>query len=527
MKKAILISFFILGAIFTKTLSALPKLSSLTTATATIYLDFDGHTVQSAVWNNGNRFICAAPSLTDAQITEIFNRVAEDYRPFNITITTDSVKFLAAPLTKRIRLIVTPTSSWKPNVGGISYIGSFVWGDDTPAVVFSDRLGPNNAKYVAECCSHETGHALGLSHQSKYDNNCNLTETYHTGVGSGETGWAPIMGNSYNRNMTTWHDGATPYGCVNTQDNLSIITSVNGFGYRADDYSDSLDNSSYSTGGTSFSITGVITTNTDKDVFKLTLPSQSTVHLEATPFAVGSANSGSNLDIKIQIYDEQKKLLRSFEPQNSMSVIIDSILKSGTYYVVIDGMGNANASNYGSMGSYSFTGFRSALPIRDVTLTGNTNKQIHQLNWNIVSDEPIREIAVETSNDGVNFQQVTLPMATSRGYSLMSYDKNDHYYRIKVTSEINQVVYSNVIRLKSEGETPKPYQLNTMVYSQIQISATENLQYKIMDMNGRTYQTGKISTGMNRIDMNRNISGAYIIQLFAQNKTYAERIIKQ
>jgi hypothetical protein len=109
----------------------------------------------------------------------------------------------------------------------------------------------------------------------------------------------------------------------------------------------------------------------------------------------------------------------------------------------------------------------------------------------------------------------------------MSYDKNDHYYRIKVTSVIDQVVYSNVIRLKSEGETPKPYQLNTMVYSQIQISATENLQYKIMDMNGRTYQTGKISTGMNRIDMNRNISGAYIIQLFAQNKTYAERIIKQ
>jgi hypothetical protein len=115
------------------------------------------------------------------------------------------------------------------------------------------------------------------------------------------------MGNSYNRNMTTWHDGATPYGCVNTQDNLSIITSVNGFGYRADDYSDSLDNASYSTGGTSFSLTGIITTNTDKDVFKLTLPSQSTVHLEAIPFAVGSANSGSNLDIKIQIYDELRE----------------------------------------------------------------------------------------------------------------------------------------------------------------------------------------------------------------------------
>ena len=63
------------------------------------------------------RSICEAAPLTDAQILEIFNRVSEDYRPFNVNITTDSVKFLAAPLTQRIRVIVTPTSSWKTGVG--------------------------------------------------------------------------------------------------------------------------------------------------------------------------------------------------------------------------------------------------------------------------------------------------------------------------------------------------------------------------------------------------------------------------
>jgi hypothetical protein len=129
-----------------------------------------------------------------------------------VNITTDSTKFLSAPLTRRIRIVITPTSSWRPNVGGISFVGSFTWGDNTPGFVFSDRLGPNNTKFIAECCSHESGHTLGLSHQSKYNTNCSLAETYSTGNGTGETGWAPIMGNSYNRNMTGWNNGPTPYG---------------------------------------------------------------------------------------------------------------------------------------------------------------------------------------------------------------------------------------------------------------------------------------------------------------------------
>jgi hypothetical protein len=126
---------------------ALPKLSSFSSAKATIFLDFDGQTVTASSWNGGNTLYCAPANLTDAQITEIFNRVSEDYRPFNINITTDSTVFLAAPLTQRIRIIITPTSSWYPNVGGISYTGSFIWGDDTPGFVFPDRLSYSTKMY--------------------------------------------------------------------------------------------------------------------------------------------------------------------------------------------------------------------------------------------------------------------------------------------------------------------------------------------------------------------------------------------
>ncbi|MBC7688191.1 MAG: hypothetical protein H7211_08435, partial [Aquabacterium sp.] len=240
MKKPSAPLLLLLALLFSFNVFSLPFLNSLPGAAATIYLDFDGYNVNSAYWNSGNAFTCAPSNMTDAQITEVFNRVAEDYRPFEINITTDETKFLAAPLSKRIRIVVTPTSSWFTGVGGVSYIGSFKWGDDTPAFVFSDRLGPYNPKLVAECCSHESGHSVGLSHQSKYDGTCNLTATYNDGVGTGETSWAPIMGNSYYRNMSGWNVGPTPYGCNNIQDNLSIIISQNGFGYRADDYSNDI-----------------------------------------------------------------------------------------------------------------------------------------------------------------------------------------------------------------------------------------------------------------------------------------------
>jgi hypothetical protein len=511
----------------TKGVFAFPKLNSLPAATATIYLDFDGHYVNCAYWNGGMPIACASSTLTSTQVTEIFNRVAEDYRPFNVNITTDSTKFLAAPLTQRIRVIVTPTSAWKPNVGGVAYIGSFTWGDDTPAFVFTDRLGPNNSKFIAECLSHESGHTVGLSHQSRYDNTCNLTETYHTGLGSGETSWAPIMGNSYGKNMTGWNDGPTPYGCANTQDNLSIITSTNGFGYRTDDYQDQMNSSAFTPNSTSFSINGIITTSTDKDIFRFNISTLSNIHIDALPYGVGANNIGADLDVKILMYDEAQVLVKTFDPTNTMGVTIDTTLKPGIYYFVLDGTGNVNASNYGSLGSYSFSGFRSALPIHDVSLSGTVSKNKHQLSWNIISDEPVRSVEVEVSNDGSNFNAVNTVGATSRNFSYTTFDNAIKYYRVKATSVIDQVVYSNVIALRSNEKETQAFTISTFVTQQLSVQAAENFQYKLLDLNGRTLAVGRGNKGYNIIDMSNKVSGSYVIQLFGITQKQSERFIKQ
>ena len=505
---------------------SLPKLNSYSSASATIFLDFDGHTVSGSSWNNGNTLFCAASGLTDPQITEIFNRVSEDYRPFNINITTDSTKFLSAPLNRRIRIIITPTSSWTTGVGGISYVGSFTWGDDTPGFVFSDRLGPNSPKYIGECCSHESGHTVGLSHQSTYDNNCVLTETYCMGTGTGEVGWAPIMGNSYYRNMTGWNDGPTPYGCANTQDNLTTITSLNGFTYRTDDYTETLNASTYSISGSSFNIDGIITTGTDKDAFKYTVSQNVNFHLDAIPFNVGSNYIGANLDMKIMLYNGST-LIRTYDPPTTMAITIDTVLNTGTYYFVVDGTGNSNTGNYGSLGSYTLTGFNGPLPIHDVTLSGNINKDKHALSWNIIADEPIKTQVVEVSTDGIIFKPLSTLNSTTKVFSYIPYNTGTLYYRIKVTSVIDQTAYSNIVALKVTGKPEKSFAVSSFVQNEITVNAYGNYQYRLSDASGRLIAIGTGSNGTNRINVDNRPGGLYILQLFINNEQQTERIIKQ
>jgi len=519
-------TLLLLSLVLSSSVFSLPKLNSFPSAAATIYLDFDGETVVNAAWNGGSIIQCAAPALSDAQVTEIFNRVSEDYRPFNVNITTDEASFLSAPVSERIRVIVTPSSSWRQGVGGISYIGSFTWGDDTPCFVFSDRLGPDNAKYIAECCSHESGHAVGLSHQSSYDNSCNLVETYNSGIGAGETGWAPVMGNSYYRNMTGWNDGPTPYGCANVQDNLTIITSQNGFSYRPDDFIETMNDRTHSLGGNNFSIDGLISTSTDRDAFKFNMATTGNFHVDATPFGVNN-NDGANLDLKVSLYNAAQTLIRVYDPVNKMSVTVDTTLAAGTYYLVVDGTGNQNTSNYGSLGSYKLVGIAAPLAVRSVLLSGNVFKEKHNLSWNIVSDEPIKSQDVEWSEDGINFKSLELidPSITTLTYA--PGNLNVLYYRLKVISVIGQTAYSNIISLQLQWRTASPFTVSTFSTSHVTIRSLQDFQFNLFDSNGRLVSTGRGTAGANSININNRAAGLYIIQLFSKNHKQTERIIKQ
>jgi len=367
-------------------LSAVPALSSLPGANHTIYLDFDGQTVTGTSWNSyyNQTTLVAQPFNIDsdannfsatelARIEEAWKRTAEDYRPFNVNVTTvdPDVEALRKSGTGDaqwgVRVIVTNEAAMvtDPNercgCGGIAYIDSFNWSSDTPVWVYT-----TGGKSIAEAASHEVGHSLGLSHDG-------LTSgtTYYEGHGSGETGWASIMGVGYYQNVTQWDRGeyynsnnagsSANYG--DGPDDLALIVGTagpgNGFSYRTDDHANTSDGASpLGVSGTSVSGSGVVERTADVDVFTFSTGAGQ-VTLNIAPFT-----PGPNLDIKAELYNSGGQLMATANSSTSLSASLSLNLAAGQYYLHVDGTGwgspgsnpPSGYSDYASLGSYTITG---------------------------------------------------------------------------------------------------------------------------------------------------------------------------
>ena len=508
-----------------------PKLSSFPAASAVIFLDFDGQTVNGTSWNSSGPIYCGPSGMSNAQISEIFNRVSEDYRPFNVNITTDSAVYFAAPAVTRTRVIVTVTSDWYGSSGGVSFVGSFTWGDDTPCFVFSALLS-YNVKNVAEACSHEVGHTLGLYHQSSYDANCVKTNDYNFGIGTGEIGWAPIMGAGYYQNMTLWNNGPNSFGCTSLQSDLDIITTTNGFSYRTDDYSGTFASASTASfSGNTFNINGVIERNTDQDMVKFIQPSLGRLQLTATPYNVGTGDAGSDLDLQVTLYSGSQTAINVYNPGTLLSSVIDTTLSPGTYFLKIEGKGNIYAPSYASLGSYALRAdFSGAvpLPLRELKLNGQLDGDKHDLSWIIDADEQVTDLIVEYSTDGRTFKSLTQPSVDDRAYSYTPGQDGAVQYRLNVTFNDGQEYYSNVITLRSGLSNARPKLVSNLVYSNtLSVSSPGNFTYAIFDLNGRTIGKGQLTSGLNTIQAPAMTNAMYLVRFANETGQWTDKMIRQ
>jgi hypothetical protein len=507
-----------------------PALSSYPSASPVVFLDFDGQTVSGTSWNTTGPIYCGASGLDATQITEVFNRVAEDYRPFAINITTDSTKYLAAPANKRMRVIITVTSDWYGSAGGVAFTNSFTWGDNTPCFVFSALLN-YNVKNIAEASSHEAGHTLGLRHQATYDANCVKISDYNSGQGTGEIGWAPIMGVGYYQNMTLWHNGPNSLGCNVIQTDLSVITGgANGVTFRADDYSNafaSAINAPFT--NSQFAINGVIEQNTDQDLFKFTMPSLSRFTLDAVPYNVGTGDAGSDLDMQVTLYNNAQTVLGVYNPGTLLSSIIDTNLATGVYYIRVEGKGNIYAPAYASLGSYAMQGsiLQSALPLHKLVLNGTFNQNRHLLNWIIEADEVLTEQVLEVSSDGRNFHPLIQPAVVDRSYNYLPSTTNTLLYRLSVRFDNNSHYYSNVVTIRQAKDNSKPKLLTNTVTTTLSVSSPGNFEYSLLDMSGKLLKNGRLSAGMNAVDASTLVNGMYLVRFNNAEQQWTEKFVKQ
>jgi subtilisin-like proprotein convertase family protein len=359
------------------------SLHSLPGATKTIYLDFDGHVTVNTGWNTAHELPSIVTPSYDSDgdlinfsederlaIYAIWQRVSEDFRPFNVNVTTQDPGVEALRNTTDpddpedpddpvafddewgIRVVIGGNeNTWyhpEPLIvsGGVAHIGSFTSAIDDPCFVFAGDYS-TSIEFIGETASHEAGHTLGLVHDSQFRFGRDVTDEdgdgnpdedppptvrvfvqYYPGHGyttNLETSWSPIMGGG-GAALTQWsfaeYINATndEAGTAPRQDDLHIITTQNGFDYRDDDHGSSvLDATTLPTytdlvdlvpdeDGGYFAIDGIIERNTDLDYFSFEVVGAGEwFTFDISPFA-----GGPNLDVLASILDSSgRELYRS------------------------------------------------------------------------------------------------------------------------------------------------------------------------------------------------------------------------
>ncbi len=319
------------------------SLHSKSDSTRILYLNFRGFGAKPAFDLDKN--VGTFSSSERAMIQRIWARVKEDYSAFDVDVTTEAPTNVTGKIGAMI-LITNQTS----DAGGYAYLNSFGRIDlqNPPAFCFQNQLA-NAEKPIAECISHELGHTLGLHHQST------ASASYYGGSGAGETGWAPIMGVSYYKNLTQWSKGEYS-GATNLED-AYVVMAKRSLLPRVDDHGDTIAKATalqkvVSNGLNNLQGSGIINSPSDVDMFSF--------YAGTGPISVSVAPSAysGNLDVALQLYDASGKLLASANAENALAASLSfTSTKAGTYYLKVAGTGKGDPrttgySNYGSLGQY-------------------------------------------------------------------------------------------------------------------------------------------------------------------------------
>jgi len=346
-------------AIWSTGTEGIPALSSNPGAPHTLYLDFDGH--HESTWLNIFQYndIDTPPYDTDSnpgalsdaekwEIREIFERVAEDFAPFNVNVTTiDPGGYNGNDTTNTdniVRVAIGGTSDWYGSAWGVAPQGAY----SNPLIdnlVFAFSEEMTLPRQVANVISQEAGHAYGLRHQSCHDASGDWQE-YCPGDGTR----APIMGGAAGSSARSlWWHGENEKG--KTQNDVAKLADK--LGRRPDrEGNDFASAAQLGSSAKYFDDYAVIGKHSDVDYFRFSIDSWSEAMVRVNVLDLnvltGAGTPGANLDARIELYTSGGELIVSFDDPNDLSASVPQTLSPGEYYVAV-----RSAGNYGDLGRYT------------------------------------------------------------------------------------------------------------------------------------------------------------------------------
>lgn len=181
------------------------------------------------------------------------------------------------------------------------------------------------------------------------------------------------------------------------------------------------------------------------------------------------------------------------------------------------------------------------LPARVVTFTGARQGSANHLDWTSSVEVNVGKYVIEYSSDGRTFTDVGSVAAAGNSNTPKKYGF-DHltapgvaYYRIRIVDIDGHTEYTEVVTIKDNVNAagismfPNPTDARTTV--RIGAGATGEVNYRVVDMNGRDVLTGKVSlTGAAQelpINVANKPAGMYTVVLDGKNLHWTGKLVKR
>lgn len=351
-------------------------------ADITVYLDFDGHTENSAAWNARRR---AGESVTvprfdfDGNVGdfgdterdtmhEIFLRVAEDFAPFeNVNVTTVVPDNFNVGETIRVAIgglgDLTTNNVWSLRPYNNAITDGFT----------DDQLSNTVFVFPQDFSSHPL-HPLGQARNGQLGRDIAYGASEAVGIAMGLA--ENVRGSDATRSsLANSNENSFPRGWRDVwdntgQDDIAILTNAatNGLTERADDHGDSFALATSIDTAQGTTVSGFVEQLGDVDFFhfstaggtatfsveaQLDIPNQ--LSLLGNSFsALDADNPGANLNPTLQLFDANFNpvtgQVRSTGTSALGTQITEGSLAAGNYYLAV-----TDANEYGNLGAYELT----------------------------------------------------------------------------------------------------------------------------------------------------------------------------